>query len=448
MKSKKIIRFIKKSKKGGRPPNPINALLTNIKSCIVNTVNNTILVVNYGLNRIDVFDMNHQHIGSFGNSQNPNQNLYHPRNIAIDPENGNVVVADSSNNRVQIYDINGVYIRTIDSFNGLGFMFPKDVAVASNGNIFVADHDANRVCCYNRNGDELGFANQYQVGPDTIHFNFPYAIAVGIIDGVERILVGDSHNSNVVIFELNGQVYNSFSTEDDIRTIVSLDVDNNGNVHCIQSEPVERIVIYNSVGVLQRIQTFNAPMPIIPRVIRIDHNTNNIYITDQMHNYIAIFDSNYVFLRFLPELDLDYKIFRKRTDLPHNIEDMDCAICTSLILERGTDAHNLNRNVGGYIVQLHINDDPMNPHLFHYNCIRTWFTSSGRSRSCPTCRRPFPFYEHFLNVVILPQDDGLDFFDPVQPGQNGGSLSKIKTRKSITKHIKQKKYVYKRSLRK
>ena len=445
MKSKKLIRFIKKSKKGGRPPNPINALLTNIKSCIVNTVNNTILVVNYGLNRIDIFDMNYQHIGSFGNSQNPNQNLYHPRNIAIDPENGNVVVADSSNNRIQIYDVNGVYIRTISSFNGLGFLFPKDVAVASNGNILVADHDANRICCYNRNGDELGFANQYRVGPDIIHFRYPYAVAVGIIDGVERILVGDSHNSNVVIFEMDGQVYNSFSTEEHIRTIVSLDVDNNGNIHCIQSEPIERIVIYNSAGVLQRIQTFNLVIPIIPRVIRIDHNTNNIYITDQSHNYIAIFDSNYVFLRFLPELDLGYKIFLLRNDLPANIEDMDCAICTSLILERGTDADNSNDNVGGYIVQLHPNHDPMNPHLFHYKCIRNWFLQVGQNKYCPSCRRGIIFYQAFLNNVIQPENDGLDFFDPVEQVKNAGSLSKIKNRKSITKNNKQKK-LYKRSL--
>ena len=61
-------RYIKKSKKkGGKPPlNPINQLLRNVKTCVVHNINNTILIVNYGLNRIEILNINGEYVGSFG----------------------------------------------------------------------------------------------------------------------------------------------------------------------------------------------------------------------------------------------------------------------------------------------------------------------------------------------------------------------------------------------
>lgn len=364
--------------------------------------------------------MNYQHIGTIGESQNPNENLFHPRGIAIDPENGNIIVADTSQDRIQIYDINGVYLRTINSFNGLQISNPKSLAIASNGNIIVSDHSNNRVCYYSRNGDELGFVNQYHVGPDTVYFSHPYAVGVGIINGVERILVGDSHNSNIVIFEMGGQLYNSFSTENEIGTMVSLDIDNNGNIHCVQAESIERVVIYNSAGVLQRIQSMNTPFSFIPKVIHIDRNSNNIYLTDQRNNCIAIFDSNYVLLRIIPEIDIGFKLILKQADLPDNLEeDVNCAICQSLILERGTEQNNILDNIGGSIVQLHPNHNPLIPHLFHNKCIKTWFLSQQiQQKTCPSCRRPINFFQNLLNINIPENSDGVNFFERLPILQN------------------------------
>ena len=128
----------KNQKNGGSPPGiSLNNLLQNIKCCVVHNLNNTILVSNYGLHRIEILDMNKQYIGSFGSFGV----LENPRCINVDQENGNIIVTDR-NNKVAVFDRHGNFIRRINQFRGLMFQFaPREIAVTSNGNILISDID-------------------------------------------------------------------------------------------------------------------------------------------------------------------------------------------------------------------------------------------------------------------------------------------------------------------
>jgi hypothetical protein len=401
----------KKNKKyGGKPPSiPLRNLLTNIKSCVVHNINNTILIANYGLNRIEVLDSNRQHIGSFGENY-----LSHPRFINVDPENGNIIVTNRNHN-VQIFDREGNFIRVIESVPPINFKFPPfEVAVASNGNILLADIENNRICVTDRNGT-LQF-NITNYGPGRV-FDHPYGLCIGIIDGVERILISDSLNSNIVIFELNGEFYRSIDTQDEeITTIVNIAVDDNNTIHCIPSELNDTIHLYSSQGDLLRRVRLQVPVSIRPRVIRIDHRTGNIYITDQNNNIIAVFDRNYVFLHYIPEIEIDAKIIYTQADMPLGIDDnYECGVCYEPLLQRSAiDINNSRNNVNGYIVQLHENQQAQAPHLFHFKCIKPWFNTSrlrNRKVPCPMCRIVCINYSILTETNILEQNDGVDFFE-------------------------------------
>jgi DNA-binding beta-propeller fold protein YncE len=402
----------KKNKKyGGKPPSiPLRNLLTNIKSCVVHNINNTILIANYGLNRIEVLDSNRQHIGSFGE-----QYLYHPKFINVDPENGNIIVTNRYHN-VQIFDSQGNFIRVIENVPPINFQFPPyEVAVASNGNILLADIENNRICITDSNGI-LQF-NIINYGPGRV-FDHPYGLCVGIIDGVERILVSDSHNSNIVIFELNGEFYRTINTlDEEDTTIVNIAVDDNNTIHCIPGELNDSINLYSSQGDLLRRVRLQAPVSITPRVIRIDHRTGNIYLTDQTNNIIAVFDRNYVFLHYIPEIEIDAKIIYTQADIPVGIDDnYECGVCIEPLLQRSTI--DSRKNVNGYIVQLHENQQAQAPHMFHFKCIKPWFESSrliSRNVPCPMCRFVCENYSILTETNILEQNDGVDFFDPPEP---------------------------------
>jgi len=421
-KSRNHKRQIKRSNKsrkyGGTPPViPLNGLLRNIKSCVVHNLNNTILVVNYDLHRIEILDMNRQHIGSFGE-----HDLRNPRAINVEQQTGNIIVTDR-NQFVQVFDRHGMFFRAIRQYGALPFIHPpREVAVTSNGNILISDIENNRICCSNMNGVEQFVLTMYSlgnsVGMPPINFDKPYGVCVGIIDGVERIAIADSHNSKIVIFELDGQLYRYFDTSHLVyvqRTIVNIAIDDNNNIHCIDFGSNNTILIYTTNGHFVRTVQLDAPVSIKPRIIRIDQNTHNIYITDEIHNVIAVFDRNYVFLHLIPELAIDFKIIRKQTDIPQGIDvDYECGTCLEPLIERSSsDVNNSRNNVNGYVVQLHQNEQSQAPHLFHFKCIKGWFRTEGRHRSCPLCRTDCQFYLRLTETDILKKDDGVDFFESV-----------------------------------
>ena len=425
MKSRNRRRQIKKSKKyGGSPPgiSPnnllLNNLLQNIKSCMVHYLNNTILIVNYGLHRIEILDMERQHIGSFGEGI-----LHNPRCININQQNGNIIVTDR-NNLVSIFDRYGNFIRHIKSYAGIRFLFaPKEVAVASNGNIIISDIENARICCFDSNGVELFVIVTYPISVNELStFDTPYGLCTGFIGDEERIIVVDSHHSRIVIFDIDGNYIDTLYQDGDGEgnsdfideaTIVNAAIDDNSNILCVDLESTNRLIIFDGESGIHRTVQLNPPIPITPRSIRIDQVTGNIYLSETLQNFIAVFDRNYQFLHFIPvkEINYDFRIIRKKADIPAGIEDdHECSTCLELLFERSAlDVNNSRNNVNGYIVQLHQDLQAQAPHLFHFKCINMWL--KGIQKYCPICRTNCKFHLKLTGTNISDQNDGVDFFE-------------------------------------
>ena len=413
-----IIKSKKSKKYGGFPPvNSLKDLLVNIKGCVVHNLNNTILIVNYGLHRIEILDMNRNHIGSFGEND-----LNNPRYINVHQQTGNIIVTDRGK-RVQIFDRNGIFIRAIGGYGGIEFAFaPVEVAVTSNGDIILSDIENNRICCVDRNGVDKFVITSYGLLHKKIYLEHPYGLCVGIFDDEERIIIADTHNENIVIFDLNGEFYdyyinNSFDDYLHQGNIVNIAIDDNNCLHCVDMSLNNVIIIFELITGIVRTVQLNAPLPITPRMIRIDQNTGNIYLTDQTENLIAVFDRDYGFLHMIPEIiyNNDFKIIRKQNDIPDGVDDhYECGSCLEPLCERSElNVNNTRNNVNGYIVQLHQDEQIQAPHLFHFKCAKKWFLTEGRPRTCPLCRIKCKYYVKLTNTDISEQNDGVDFFEPL-----------------------------------
>ena len=113
--------------------------------------------------------------------------------------------------------------------------------------------------------------------------------------------------------------------------------------------------------------------------------------------------------------NFDFKIIRKQADIPDGIDgNYECGTCLEQLVERSElDVNSARNNVYGYIVQLHQDEQTQAPHLFHFRCIKSWFQSEGRPRSCPLCRTKCKFYLTLTRTDIPEERDGVDFFEPL-----------------------------------
>ena len=148
--------------------------------------------------------------GAQGNAEGQFSN---PRNVAVGPE-GYLYVADSGNHRVQKFDPEGNYLL---GWGGQGnapgqFQEPWGITVDAQGQVYVADTWNHRVQVFDSNGTFLrqwGAHGQVQdLAPDTAGlFWGPRDI---VIDGQGRVLVTDTGNKRVQVFESTGEFITMF----------------------------------------------------------------------------------------------------------------------------------------------------------------------------------------------------------------------------------------------
>jgi hypothetical protein len=84
-------------------------------------------------------------------------------------------------------------------------------------------------------------------------------------------------------------------------------------------------------------------------------------------------------------LDDSFRIITSNVDMPPVPENLDtCGICHQLLIQ--PDADDRTKNTGGYIVHMHPNDEGA-LHLFHFSCVKLFFSSQlrqGYPTQCPT----------------------------------------------------------------
>ena len=131
--------------------------------------------------------------------------------MAVGP-NGNVYVADTWNHRIQEFTSDGKFIRmwgTGPAVGPQGFYGPPGLAVDSAGRVLVADTGNKRIVIYDANGGIPGGVRER--GSAGGELDEPVGLALGK-DG--RVYVTDTWNQRVQVFapDASGSKYTSVAT--------------------------------------------------------------------------------------------------------------------------------------------------------------------------------------------------------------------------------------------
>jgi uncharacterized protein (TIGR03663 family) len=163
-------------------------------------------LIDHKVNRVFHQDADGNLIASFGGSGNQPGKFNDAWSIAVDAAS-NVYVADTFNHRIQKFDANGGFITawgrpgaTMDP--GIGpdtqFFGPRDIVIDSQGRLLVTDTGNKRVQVFDANGN---FLTQFGAdGSRPGQFNEPVGLA---IDGQGNVYVADTWNKRIQVFDSN-----------------------------------------------------------------------------------------------------------------------------------------------------------------------------------------------------------------------------------------------------
>ncbi len=166
--------------------------------------NDTLLVGDVKLHRVDVFNAKHELVATFGGDV-----LNTPAGMAIDTENRFVYVVDTQNDVVDVFDADSYKLLrklgTPGKKHGLTapgtFALPMGVAVDADGNVYVTDTFNDRVEIFDADGNFISTFGKNGDGP--ADFERPKGIAVDC-DG--HIWVADSAQDRVKVFNREGRL--------------------------------------------------------------------------------------------------------------------------------------------------------------------------------------------------------------------------------------------------
>lgn len=161
-------------------------------------------LVDHKGNRIFHQDTNGNPIASWGGGGNGQGKFNEPWGITVDGA-GNVYVADTFNHRIQKFDANGQFLLMwgrpgATNEPGIGtdtqFFGPRDIAIDPQGRLLVSDTGNKRVQVFDANGNFVGqFGSS---GNAQGQFNEPVGIAV---DSAGNIYVADTWNKRIQVFD-------------------------------------------------------------------------------------------------------------------------------------------------------------------------------------------------------------------------------------------------------
>ena len=183
-----------------------------------------------------------------------------------------------------------------DKFGDFGsgdgqFNLPSDVASDTTNRIIVADTGNNRIQIFNSTGGHLMSFGTF--GSGNGEFSFPKGVAADITD---RIIVADTNNQRIQIFNSSGSFVTSFggfgTGNGSFNTPSGVATDSNGRI-IVADTGNNRIQIFNSTG--GHLQTlgsagildgeFNSPID-----VTIGEN-ENIVVSDKGNDRVQIFNS-------------------------------------------------------------------------------------------------------------------------------------------------------------
>ncbi len=168
-----------------------------------------------GLNnqRVEKFDAAGKFVAHIGgpsgeNNLNPPAGLFkEPWDVAAAPD-GSIYVADTWNHRVQHLKADGTFISAWGTYSNTGgqaagadsgFFGPRGIAIDANGRVLVADTGNKRIQIFDANGK---FISQFG-GPGLLPGNLDEPVGV-TVDTKGNIIVADTWNGRIQVFDQNG----------------------------------------------------------------------------------------------------------------------------------------------------------------------------------------------------------------------------------------------------
>lgn len=253
----------------------------------------TIYISDKSLDKVAMFTVTGNYLGSFSDSGSGPGELSNPRGLFI--YQGVVYVADYSNDRIQIFGANGVYMGSIGNSGDKETKLnsPTDVAVDPNGLIYTID-GSKQVKIYKQNGEFvrklIGIVN-------------PVSLAIAP-DGV---LVADQENCSISKFAFTGERVLTFgSTGKDKGQFLEIAViaaDSHGNAYVadIQKGTMQVISSVSGAGV-EAVDWAPPPTsllwlkdtPIQSRHIFWDQQNERLYTIDEKNDTVLVFKDDKV----------------------------------------------------------------------------------------------------------------------------------------------------------
>ncbi len=295
-----------------------------------------VYITDSGANVILKFDMDGNHVATFGESGMGDGQFDGPDEISV--TGGKMVVFDSNNQRIQHWTTDGTFL-SVWGWYGSGpgqFYWLKGITIDDLGNVYVVDYENHRIQKFDAAGN---FVREQTTGTQTnIHdmavgtygqntlifvpaklyvnnqneqhlyvYNsevnelndwFP-AVSQYSIQGIGvgpdgKVYITDRSDRSVKVFDENGQLLISWIVDDgSFLNPRDVDADSNGNVY-VTFPGDSQIRKYSSTGDLLDTWT-NISLPYFndyfaPYAMDVDSD-NNVYVTDNENNAVLKFDS-------------------------------------------------------------------------------------------------------------------------------------------------------------
>lgn len=304
-------------------------------------------------NRVQILDVNGNFVDQIGTGEQGDSStkFYHPRGVNLDSD-GNVYVADTYNHKIKKYNSNHQHqystsigisrlepcypcqvlpldsdyfivsdtgnnqiikyrgystYASVDSYFGTlrddDGVFSECVgaAVDNRGNVYVTDNFNHRVQKFDSNGDLLSKwgGNSGNGGPSAygiMYWQFTAPKQIWFDDTFDNILIADTGNSRIQVFQPNGTWTSNFGYNF-LSTPVGVCTDSYGNIY-VSDTGNNRIVKYNAYGVYMKSWggegtddgEFRQPCYIA------SDSQNNIYVVDRINNRVQKFNSGGQFI--------------------------------------------------------------------------------------------------------------------------------------------------------
>jgi DNA-binding beta-propeller fold protein YncE len=219
-------------------------------------------VTEEGNNRVSIFDLNGNFVGTFGQQGTAVQDgpfFERPNGIAFAP-NGNLVVADTWNSLIRVFSPDDEYVTGWGQPMAVGagvprepvdgFWGPRDVVVDAEGRVYVADTGNKRVRVYAADGTflrDIGSAGsgEGQLDEPTGLYIHP--------DG--RLFVADTWNRRVSVFSLEGVPMYNFridgwrgDEQGNLNFRPYLTVDTSRDMLYVPDMDAGRVLVYDTAG--------------------------------------------------------------------------------------------------------------------------------------------------------------------------------------------------------